>query len=263
MGNLSDIQQQTVELQPQAPAGLTLAGDPVANLTAGRQAANALMDFAQQGGALINLQGKKYLKAEGWLFLARAFGLTVRVREVVKMTDDPLSFQATAEVLDHSGQVVGQGIGFCGADEKSWRNRPVYALASMAQTRATSKALRSILAWVAVLAGCEGTPGEEVMDAQFVQRPPQPAPAQRPQPQGQPQQQAQDNPNGVTQAQLKKLNAMLNQLGCKSRDEKLNLTNTWLKNKGYGQVKSSTELTKTQAQGLTSDLEQEAQDAAN
>jgi hypothetical protein len=155
-------------------AGLVLAGDPTQNLQMGQKAAKALMDFAKQGGAVIQLQGKNYLKAEGWLFLARAFGLTVRVAKVEKLIDQPLTFQAVAEVINSKGEVIGQGVGFCGRDEKSWAKRPVYALASMAQTRATSKALRGLLSWVAVLAGCEPTPGEEIIDAEVV--PPSPGP---------------------------------------------------------------------------------------
>jgi hypothetical protein len=39
---------------------------------------------------------------------------------------------------------------------------PLYQLASMAQTRANAKALRNVLAWVAVLAGYKPTPAEEM-----------------------------------------------------------------------------------------------------
>lgn len=39
---------------------------------------------------------------------------------------------------------------------------PLYQLASMAQTRANAKALRNVLAWVAVLAGYRPTPAEEL-----------------------------------------------------------------------------------------------------
>lgn len=240
MENLPEIKQH--DIQPHQNQGLALAGDPAQNLEAGRKAAKALMDFAAQGGALIKLQGKSYLKAEGWLFLARAFGLTVRIAEVKKVVDDPLSFQATAEVLDQQGQVVGSGIAFCGADEKAWRNRPVYALASMAQTRATSKALRGILSWVAVLAGCEPTPSEEVIDATWMNAPQQPRQGHQTQPQ-------QQKPVPATADQLTEVNTLSGKL---ELDEKTQLqrVNSWLASNKQPGISSLPELTQSQAAGL-------------
>lgn len=47
---------------------------------------------------------------------------------------------------------------------------PLYSLASMAQTRANAKALRNVLSWVAVLAGYQATPAEEMpVEAEVVQ----------------------------------------------------------------------------------------------
>jgi hypothetical protein len=47
-------------------------------------------------------------------------------------------------------------------DESKWSDKPLYQLRSMAQTRAQAKALRGVLAWVAVLAGYNPTPAEEM-----------------------------------------------------------------------------------------------------
>jgi hypothetical protein len=47
-------------------------------------------------------------------------------------------------------------------DEKNWRDKPLYALRSMAQTRTAGKAIRSVFAWVAVLAGYSATPADEM-----------------------------------------------------------------------------------------------------
>jgi len=54
----------------------------------------------------------------------------------------------------------------CSREESSWAERDRYALLSMAETRAASKACRMAFAWVVVLAG-EGfatTPSEEMID---------------------------------------------------------------------------------------------------
>lgn len=66
------------------------------------------------------------------------------------------------------GRIVGSAEAMCTRDERMWANRDDYALRSMAQTRATSKALASPLRFVITLAGYEGTPAEEMT---FAERP--------------------------------------------------------------------------------------------
>jgi hypothetical protein len=61
-----------------------------------------------------------------------------------------------------NGQVVGAAEAMCTHSENTWRNRDEYALRSMAQTRAVSKALRLPLGFVMQLAGYEATPAEEM-----------------------------------------------------------------------------------------------------
>jgi hypothetical protein len=67
-----------------------------------------------------------------------------------------------AVVYNSAGAVISAAEAICTRDERKWQAREEYALKSMAQTRACAKALRNVLAWVAVLAGFEGTPAEEV-----------------------------------------------------------------------------------------------------
>ena len=50
----------------------------------------------------------------------------------------------------------------CTRDERNWASRDEFTLRSMAQTRASAKALRNVLAWVAVLGGFKPTPVEEM-----------------------------------------------------------------------------------------------------
>jgi hypothetical protein len=58
--------------------------------------------------------------------------------------------------------VISAAESICTRSERTWKERDEYAIKSMAQTRACAKALRNVLAWVAVLAGFEGTPAEEI-----------------------------------------------------------------------------------------------------
>jgi len=50
----------------------------------------------------------------------------------------------------------------CLNDEPTWARKPLFQLRSMSQTRASAKALRNCLAWVAVLAGYEPSVAEEM-----------------------------------------------------------------------------------------------------
>ena len=62
------------------------------------------------------------------------------------------------------GLIIGEAEGFVGDDEKTWASRPLFARRAMAQTRAMSRAARSVFAHVVVLmdAGLETTPMEEM-----------------------------------------------------------------------------------------------------
>ena len=58
--------------------------------------------------------------------------------------------------------MIGAAESGCYRDENRWRNAERHALKSMAQTRATSKALGQVLRWIPELAGYSGTPAEEM-----------------------------------------------------------------------------------------------------
>ncbi len=232
-------------LQNTGHQALALAGDPDQALAHGQRAAKALMDFAQRAGAIMEIRGQRYLKSEGWLFLAKAFGVTVRIGSVDQITDKPLTFRASAEVLDQGGQVIGQGFGFCSASEKTWSSRPAFALASMAQTRATVRALRPALGWVPVLGGFEPTPSDEMpdtVDATWTPAPPQPprqtAPAPRPA----------TAPGMATTAQVQRIAAF-----CNGRDPLAECSAILGRT-----VKSSKEITEAEAQAVLATLEAEA-----
>jgi hypothetical protein len=59
-------------------------------------------------------------------------------------------------------RVLGIAENMCVRDEPTWKGREDYALRGMAQTRATSRALRIPLGFVMKLAGFEATSAEEM-----------------------------------------------------------------------------------------------------
>ena len=65
----------------------------------------------------------------------------------------------------HGGQTVTRASAICARSEEKWANRDEYAVRSMAATRAVGKAYRIGLAGLAVMAGLEPTPAEEVGEA--------------------------------------------------------------------------------------------------
>src|SRR5207244_10747745 len=113
------------------------------------------------------------------------------------------------------GEVVGAAEAMCARDEEAWgfapkgRNgqalkaRDEFALRSMAQTRATSKALRQPLGFVMSLAGYEATPAEEMDAAPANQPPATPTEAGEP---------------AVTAAQLKFMHMLITKLSKAGQD---------------------------------------------
>ena len=76
--------------------------------------------------------------------------------------DAIVGWEARVEARTIDGRTVGSAEAMCTRHEANWRSRDDYALRSMAQTRATSKALRQPLGFVITLAGFDPTPAEEI-----------------------------------------------------------------------------------------------------
>ena len=129
----------------------------------GKDNAQVLMNIVSQNNWAIQIQGKKYLQFEAWQTLAKFYGLSVRTVSTTFVEYGTIKgFEARAEVVDKEGKIVGAGEGACLTDEKQWIGKPLFSLKAMAQTRASGRALRQMLSWVAVLAGYQPTAVEEM-----------------------------------------------------------------------------------------------------
>lgn len=108
------------------------------------------------------IQGKKYVRVEGWQAIAVAHGCAASARGVEVVEG---GIRAIGEVrrMD-TGTVIAEAEGFVGDDEKTWASRPMYARRAMAQTRAISRACRSAFAHVVVMIdkSLSTTPAEEM-----------------------------------------------------------------------------------------------------
>lgn len=129
----------------------------------------------------VEIEKRRYVRVEGWMAIAVAHGCIATIKSVEE-TDHGV--RAVAEIRRQSdGQLLTSAEGYVGRDEPDWfggeverwdrktnqyvkktlSKRSDFAIRSMAQTRATSRACRTAFSHVIVLmdAGLETTPAEE------------------------------------------------------------------------------------------------------
>lgn len=201
------MEKETKEIV-EVHASLDLYGAPSKVMQQRVAAARELVKLVEESGAgrwVVEIKGNKYPKYEAQVTVASFFGLVPRIVEVKKVSDAPLTYQATAEVVHiPTQQVVSRGVGLCSAAEKVWSEREEFAVLAMAQTRAAGRALRMILAPIFVLAGVEPTPAEEMIEhSEQAERTEQAEQSQ------QQQQQLQQRHNGATQRQREYIDDLL------------------------------------------------------
>lgn len=138
-----------------------------------RQSTNA----AEICGAIVkstamNIQGRKYVRCEGWQAIAVAHGCTASAGGVEFIPGGCRAVGQIRRMTD--GIVIAEAEGFVGEDEPTWYGgqsrgktlpkRPDFAIRAMAQTRAISRACRSAFAHVVVMIDRDlgTTPAEEM-----------------------------------------------------------------------------------------------------
>ena len=134
--------------------------NPIANIKKSTDVAGACKEIVSRTS--IKIQNRKYVPVEGWMAIATAHGCNLSATDV-KQVDGGISARGLVRRIS-DGIILGEAEGFVGDDEKTWANRPLFARRAMAQTRAMSRAARSVFAHVVVLmdAGLETTPAEEM-----------------------------------------------------------------------------------------------------
>jgi hypothetical protein len=139
--------------------------------------ANALADVIDKRNLYSVIKGNKHVQVEGWQTLGSMLGVTP-ICVWTRPLDNGWEARVEARTLD--GRLIGAAEAMCLKAEARWRSADDYAIRSMAQTRATSKALASPLRFVITLAGYAGTPAEEMtFEESPVEPPPELTPPQR------------------------------------------------------------------------------------
>lgn len=154
------IDEPGTDLAPVPQSGtLFRTDDPAEVAKRATEAANALKSILQAQGLTTQISGREHVRVEGWQTLGAMLGVTP-VCTWTRKIDKGWEARVEARTLD--GRVIGAAEAMCTRDEGQWKQRDDYAIRSMAQTRATSKALASPLRFVVTLAGYDGTPAEEM-----------------------------------------------------------------------------------------------------
>ncbi len=147
--------------------------NPTKVLAEAREAAKALKDVVSGKPKKVMIGGEQYLEFEDWQTVGRFYGVSAKVMSTGFIDLGGVQgFEARAVAIRNSdGMEVSAAEAMCLNDEDNWKKKPLFQLKSMAQTRASAKALRNVLAWVVVLAGYRPTPAEE-MDGVKGNKPP-------------------------------------------------------------------------------------------
>lgn len=151
-----EVGTEVVLVQPANLFGAAGPGEVVERAT---MVADALKDVIVKKGLFTIIQGKAHVRVDGWQLCGAMVGINA-----VCVATEPVEggFKATVEARTQDGRVVGRADAVCTKDEAKWKSRDDYARLSMAQTRATSKALKGPLGFVISLAGYSSTPAEEM-----------------------------------------------------------------------------------------------------
>lgn len=154
-----DVEPRALTVVEPHPPSLFGTDDPKGIIRTATVMANELAAVVERKRLFAMISGRKHVTVEGWTLLGSLCG----VFPVVEWSR-PIEngWEARVEARTLSGAVVGAAEAQCSRSEKTWASRDDYALRSMAQTRATSKALRLPLSFVMTLAGFEGTPADEM-----------------------------------------------------------------------------------------------------
>jgi hypothetical protein len=133
--------------------------DPAEVVEAAKRAAGPLVDVIRSQKLAVTIGPSEHVKVEGWTLLGSMLGVFPICTWTRKLEN---GWEARVEARTRAGDLVGAAEAECLRSENTWKNRDDYALRSMAQTRATSKALRQPLGFVMQLAGFNPTPAEEM-----------------------------------------------------------------------------------------------------
>lgn len=157
--------------EPLVPATLIPAASPDDFLQQAGNVAKALVGVVKERKLSKQIGGREHIQVEAWTTLGSLLGSIPGGKSVFAVADNEpefveidgiKGFRAHVSAVTIDGETVGAAWAYCMRDEPNWRGRPLHALAAMAETRATSRALRKPLGFIVELAGYSATAPEEM-----------------------------------------------------------------------------------------------------
>lgn len=141
---------------------LASVGDPTAGLQKAEELVQYMSSKCSGEEYIANIQGRDFPRCEWWTSVGAGLGLFPQEESVRRLDrEGEIAYEAVVGVYDGE-QRVTRGSAICSSSESTWEGRDEYAIRSMAITRATSKAYRNGLSFLAVMADLEPTPAEEM-----------------------------------------------------------------------------------------------------
>jgi hypothetical protein len=159
--------QELVIREMQTPANL-FGTNPVDVMRQAWVISQSLVTVIKRANLSVRIKQQEYLKVEAWTMLGSTLGVfpVVVWTRPIDRPDEAGStawgWEACVEARTMAGQVVGRAEAQCTRSEGTWAGRDDYALRGMAQTRATSRAMRGPLGFVVALGGFQATAAEEM-----------------------------------------------------------------------------------------------------
>jgi hypothetical protein len=138
--------------------------DPIQAMKEAQGIVKAMSKQCEGEKFIANIQGKRYPKVEWWTTVGAVKGLFPYTVSSIRLDrEGEIIYESRVEVRNSlNGMAITAAEAICSDKEKRWSGRDEYAIKSMSITRATAKAYRIGLSFLAVLAGLEATPAEEV-----------------------------------------------------------------------------------------------------
>jgi len=185
-----DNNDQPIDVEPEPHALVKVPDAPLAVTLFDRNPATAMHEMGAlvtmmsdlvtslpakvQKKYIATIQGRPYPCVTWWTTIAMPLQLVPQIAWTRRIDTEPLSgydhetWLARCEVVHTpSGNIIATGEGLCSGAEMD-RNKPKWtdhhAIQAMSQTRAIGRTFRQCLAGLAVMAGLEATPAEEMTD---------------------------------------------------------------------------------------------------
>ena len=136
--------------------------------TAGLQLLKRILDNKSKK---VVINGKRHIEFGDWVALGNAYGIDVDTTDVEPVeVFEVKGFKCKAKVVRiDDGTIIGGATAYCLENERNWKGKDYFQIASMAQTRAGSKALANVLRFVVeVDKALSGTPAEEMENSNGV-----------------------------------------------------------------------------------------------